>query len=354
MNLKIFKLREILKAKNIEAALICRPENRKYFSKFTGSFGYALITETKAYFITDFRYKEQAARECIGYEIFEHNQQKHSLYDILSDLKIKSIGFEENYITYSQYMKLKENLSQTKLIPFENQINQFRIIKYQEEIECIRKAANIADKAFMNICNYIKPGLTENEIALELEMFMRKHGASGLSFETIVASGIRSAFPHGLASNKKIKEGDLLTLDFGCIYNGYCSDMTRTVIVGKANQKQKEIYNIVLDAQISALNAIQPHILSKEIDQKARDIISEKGYGKNFGHGVGHGVGLEIHEAPRLGPNEETSLKKGMVVTVEPGIYIPEFGGVRIEDLVIVTDNGSEILSKSPKQLIEL
>ena len=227
------------------------------------------------------------------------------------------------------------------------------MIKYPEEIDFIRKSASIADEAFQYICNYIKPGLSEKEIAIELEMKMKKQGASALSFEPIVASGVRSALPHGVASDKKLEKGDLLVLDFGCIYNGYCSDMTRTVILGKANQRQKEIYDIVLHAQMSALESIQPYILSKEVDKVARDIITQKGYGNNFGHGLGHGVGLEIHETPKLSPSGEMQLEKDMVITVEPGIYIPGFGGIRIEDLVVITDKGKEILSKF-EQLIEL
>jgi len=353
LNSRLSKFREALKEKNIEAALICKPENRRYLSGFTGSAGYVLITAEKAYFITDFRYIEQAKQECIGYEIIEHHQ-KQPLFTILNDLRLENLGFEEKYTTYSEYMELQKKLTKTKLFPLGEITERLRIIKDPEEIDLIRKAASIADEAFQHICHYIKPGLTEKEIAIELEMLMKKKGASALSFEPIVASGIRSALPHGVATDKKLEKGDLLTLDFGCIYNGYCSDMTRTVILGKANQKQKEVYDIVLHAQMSALESVRPHILSKEVDKIARDIITQKGYGDHFGHGLGHGVGLEIHEAPRVSPSGEEQLEQNMVITVEPGIYVPGFGGIRIEDLVVITEKGKEILSKSSKQLIEL
>lgn len=196
--------------------------------------------------------------------------------------------------------------------------------------------------------------MKEKEVALELEMFMKKQGASAISFDIIVASGLRSALPHGRASDKVIENGDFVTMDFGCVFNGYCSDMTRTVVMGKASDKHKKVYETVLRAQEAALEAIKPGISGKEADKVARDIITGEGFGEYFGHGLGHGVGLEVHEAPRLAPIGEKILEKNMVVTDEPGIYIPEFGGVRIEDLIVVTDNGCERLSTSPKKLIEI
>jgi len=215
-------------------------------------------------------------------------------------------------------------------------------------------AARIADKAFNRICKLIKPGITERDIALELEFYMKKLGATSTSFTSIVASGERSALPHGTATDKKIKEGEFLTLDFGCVYNGYCSDMTRTVVIGKANERQREIYSVVLEAQEKALKYIKPGVKGCDVDRVARDIIKEKGFGQYFGHGLGHSLGLEIHESPRLSPTSNDILQEGMVVTDEPGIYIPDFGGVRIEDLVLVTATGFEVLSNSPKELIEL
>lgn len=353
MQRRLSKLREILKEKNLDGAIIYKPENRRYISDFTGTSGYALITIDRAFFITDFRYIEQSKRECKAYEIIEHNN-KYSIYSILNELNINRLGFEEDFVTYMQYKEFNEKLNNTELVPLDGTINILRKIKYEEEITYIEKAATIADEAFGYICEYIKPGISEKDIALELENYMKRKGATATSFETIVASGVRSSLPHGVASDKLVEKGDFITLDFGCIYNGYCSDMTRTIVLGKASDKQKKIYNIVLEAQLKALEVIKPGIKGMDVDKIARDFIQLKGYGKNFGHGLGHGVGLEIHEDPRLSPIGKDILQAGMVVTDEPGIYIPEFGGVRIEDLVVITETGNRVLSKSPKQLLEL
>ncbi|WZL71454.1 Xaa-Pro peptidase family protein [Clostridiaceae bacterium 35-E11] len=353
LNLRLDKLRRMIHQKNIDGVIAYKPENRRYLSGFTGTAGYVVVTIDKAFFITDFRYVEQARRECVEYEIIEHNDRR-SVYSILNDLNLKTLGFEDDFVTYSQYKEFLENLTKTQFIPLDGTMNHLRKIKDADEIDNIEKAAIITDEAFGYICEYIKPGVSEKEIALELEMYMKRKGASALSFEIIVASGIRSSLPHGRASNKLIEKGDFITMDFGCIFNGYCSDMTRTIVVGKANEKQKEIYGIVLEAQIQALDAIRPGAAGIDVDKIARKVISTKGYGKNFGHGLGHGVGLEIHEAPRLSPTSKDILEAGMVVTDEPGIYIPDFGGVRIEDLVVVTQTGNRVLSKSPKELIEL
>ncbi|MBF8982648.1 aminopeptidase P family protein [Lutibacter sp. B2] len=350
---RISKFKEILKEKKLDGGIIYKPENRRYMSGFTGSSGYVLITADKTFFITDFRYIEQSKSECKEYEIIEHND-KHTIYSILNDLNLNSLGFEEDFVTYNQYKEFKEKLNKTKLIPLDGAISSLRIIKYEDEVASIEKAASIADDAFKHICGYIKPGITEKEVAIELEFYMKRKGASATSFDTIVASGVRSSLPHGIASDKVIQNGDFITMDFGCIYNGYCSDMTRTVVLGKASDKQKEIYNIVLEAQTKALEAIKPERDCVEIDKVARDIIKSKGFGEYFGHGLGHGVGLEVHENPRLSPTSKDLLKPGMVVTDEPGIYIPDFGGVRIEDLVLVTQTNHKVLSKSPKELIEL
>ena len=353
MRSKITKFRELMTEKSIDSVIIYKPENRRYISDFTGSSGYALITQERAYFITDFRYVQQAAKQCVGYEIIEHSSEK-SIYQILKELGVKALGFEEDFVTYSQYKDFADKLPDTKLVPIEGLVSTLRKVKYEDEIEYIQKAADITDQAFSYICRYIRSGMSERDVALELENFMKKQGASSISFDIIVASGIRSSLPHGVASEKVIEDGDFVTLDFGCIYNGYCSDMTRTVVVGKANEKQKEIYEIVLEAQVKALEAIKPGMTGIEVDKIARDIITGKGYGAYFGHGLGHGVGLEVHEAPRLSPIGKDLLESGMIVTNEPGIYIPDFGGVRIEDLVLVTQEGYHVLSKSPKELIEI
>jgi Xaa-Pro aminopeptidase len=352
-NNKITSARSLLSSLTVDGILVYKPENRRYLTGFTGSSGYVLITEDKAWFITDFRYTQQAETQCLDYAIHLHNTEK-PLEVFLKESGVKKLAFEDNYATYQFFKNLSDKLPGVELVPAGESIEALRMIKSEEEIEKIGKAAAIADKAFEHILNYIQPGVTERAVALELEFYMKKLGASGLSFETIAASGIRSSMPHGVASDKCIEEGDFLTLDFGCIYDGYCSDMTRTVVVGKASDKQKEIYGIVLAAQESALKAIKEGKTGQEVDKVARDVISSRGYGEFFGHGLGHGVGLEIHEEPRLSATGVKTLLENMVVTDEPGIYLPGFGGVRIEDLVVVRKNGCVVLSKSPKHLIEL
>ncbi len=353
MNKNIDKIRLLLKEKSLDGILLYKPENRRYVSGFTGSTGYVLITETDAKFITDFRYIEQATVQCDGFEIIETGNKK-TIVDVLNELTLFKLGVEEDYMTYGQFIELTNKLMGTKLVPLEGTILKLRSVKTSDEIKNIKKAANIADRAFEHILKFIKPGLTELDIALELEFFMKKKSASKLSFEPIVASGKRSSLPHGIASDKIIETGDMITLDFGCVYNGYCSDMTRTIVLGRANDRQKEIYNIVLEAQKTSLKAVKPGITGAELDVIARNIINHNGYGQYFGHGLGHGVGLEVHELPHINARGNVPMEPGMVITIEPGIYISNFGGVRIEDLVLATDKGYEVLSKSTKNLIEL
>ncbi len=348
-------IRKMISSIKADGLLVYSPANRRYLSGFTGSTGYVIIGERDAGFVTDFRYVNQAGMECTGFEIIEN---KTPLSDYLSEVinryGIKKLAYEDTFMTVGFYNNLKEKLENVEFISLKDIEGSIRIIKNREELDDIKKAAEIADSAFKHILGYIKPKVAEMDIAIELEFFMRKNGATSLSFEPIVASGWRSSLPHGIATDKKINNGDLLTLDFGCVYNGYCSDMTRTIVVGKANEEQKKIYNIVLKAQMESLECIRPGVLGKDVDKVARDIITESGFGDYFGHGLGHGVGLVVHEEPRLSPTGEILLETNMVVTDEPGIYIPDFGGVRIEDLVVVGEKGPIVYSTSPKELIEL
>lgn len=353
MNNKINNSRMILKQKELDGLLLYKPENRRYISGFTGTTGYVLITEKDAKFITDFRYIQQASAECEGFEIVKIDNQK-TITDVIKDLNLEKLGVEEDFMTFGQYTNFSNKLKETEIIPLHGTITNLRCIKFDYEVKYIEKAASIADDAFKHILKTVRPGMTERDIALELEFFMKKEGASGLSFESIVASGNRSSLPHGVASDKVVERGDMITLDFGCIYEGYCSDMTRTFVLGKANDKQKQIYNTVLKAQNAALESVKPGITGEELDKISREIISNNGYGEYFGHGLGHGVGLEVHELPHVNAKGKDEMKPGMIITIEPGIYIPNFGGVRIEDLVLVTKNGYKVLSKSTKDLIEL
>jgi len=355
MEKRLAKLREKLAENNLDAAFLYSKENRRYISAFTGSTGYVIVTADKAFFVTDFRYREQAKQQCQGFEVVIHGSSLiEQLKEIVVNSGIKNMGIEEGFMTVAFYENLKNSFGNVELMNLKGIMDELRLFKDAEEIEQIAKAASIADAAFEHILGFIKPGKTELEVAVELEYFCKKNGAAAMSFDSIVASGVRSSLPHGVYSEKVINNGEFLTLDFGCVYNGYCSDMTRTVFVGKADEKQKEIYNTVLKAQQAALEYIKPGMLGKDVDKIARDIITAAGYGENFGHGLGHGVGLAVHEEPRLSPLGDKTLGANMVVTDEPGIYIAEYGGVRIEDLVLVTEDGHRVLSKSPKHLIEL
>ncbi|ADD02341.1 peptidase M24 [Thermoanaerobacter mathranii subsp. mathranii str. A3] len=353
MNKRLQNLKELMRKKNIEAFVIYKPVNVTYITGFTGDDSVAFVTHDRAIFITDGRYTEQAVKEVKNFEVIEHkNGIKEVLKEYIKTLGIKKLAFEES-VSYGQYRELKEFL-EIDLIPEVNVVETLRMVKDDQEIENIKKAQNITDKAFEYLLNFIKVGMTEKEVALELEYFMKKQGAEALSFDTIVASGKRSSLPHGKASEKVIEEGDFVTIDFGCKVNGYCSDMTRTIVMGRASEKQKEIYNIVLEAQQKAIDNLKAGLMAKEADLLARSLIEEKGYGKYFTHSLGHGVGLEIHEAPSLSFKKEEILKERVVVTVEPGIYIPDFSGVRIEDMVLLKEDGVINLTKSPKYLIEL
>ena len=349
------KLRESFKSIGIDAVLVSNPYNRRYLTNFTGTYGCAIIGRKKNVLITDSRYVEQARAQCKEFEIVEQKKGTYeTILSVLQSINVENLGFEEDFITFHRYKNYIDSFKNVNLVPSGKSIEKLRGLKDSYEISKIRKAAQIADSAFSYILEVIKPGISELDIALELEFYMKKNGASALSFDTIVASGLRSSMPHGIASNKIIQYGDAITLDFGCVFEGYCSDMTRTVFVGKAEDKLREIYNIVLKAQVSALKALKAGAISKEVDNTAREIITNRGYGDNFGHSLGHSVGLEVHEEPRLSPKNESVVQVGMVLTVEPGIYREGVGGVRIEDMVVVTENGYDNFVTSPKELIIL
>lgn len=350
--MKLNNIRNKMKEHDIDAILITSPYNRRYVTNFTGTAGAALITEDNALFITDFRYTKQATEQAKNFKVVEHKGLlEDEIKKQIKDLHIKRLGFEAEHITYANF-KLYEEKFSTELVAVKELIESLRLIKTDEEIQILKKAAEIADNAFEHILTFIKPGVAEIDVANELEFFMRKQGATSSSFDMIVASGWRSALPHGVASEKQIATGELVTLDFGALYNGYCSDITRTIAVGEISDELKTIYDIVLEAQIRGVAGIKPGITGKEADALTRDYITEKGYGQYFGHSTGHGIGLEVHEGPGLSVRSSTKLEKNMVVTVEPGIYIPEVGGCRIEDDIVITDTGNERLTLAPKELM--
>ncbi|MFZ5989594.1 MAG: M24 family metallopeptidase [Bacillota bacterium] len=352
---RLRELRQRLKEKDMDAALITKRDNYIYISGFTGTFAYILVTQEDSVIVTDFRYTEQASKQAPLSEVVEYRGSLLvALNEVIKSKGIKKLGYEEDYLTQKKYEELKGKLNIKEFMPLENMVESLRMIKDEEETGIIKKAVEIADSAFGHILKYIKPGVREVEIAAEIEYFMKKSGARGPSFETIVASGYRSALPHGVASEKVIDKGDAVTLDFGAVYNDYCSDMTRTVFIGEPQNELKKIYDIVLKAQVSALEGAKKGLMGKEIDLIAREYISRNGYEKYFGHGLGHGVGIEVHEEPRLSPQGSTRMENGMVATVEPGIYINGLGGVRIEDMIVINDEKPIILTKSTKEMIIL
>ena len=358
MNRRVKKLQNYMLEHKLDGFIIGSEANRMYLSGFTGSNAMLLITlEDTPIIATDFRYLEQVANQCPDFKCIDQ-KQKSALGAVLEYAKekdLKQIGFEADHVSYSTYEVLK-GAEEMTWIPTKNVVEKFRQIKEEGELEKLAKAESIGDLAFKAIVPFIqkhwKDGLTENEVALEIERVMRQNGATGTSFNTIVASGAKSSLPHAVPGDEPLKKGDFVVMEFGCIYEGYCSDMTRTVVIGEASEKHKEIYETVLAAQKAALEGIRPGLKGKEIDAMARDYITKAGYGEYFGHGLGHSVGIEIHENPRFSMMEEQVIEEGMVITVEPGIYVPGFGGVRIEDMIVVTKEGLKNFTHSPKELI--
>ncbi len=342
---RLEKVREKLGSNNIDGFISFKRENIRYLTGFSGSTAVTILTEKEAFFLTDFRYKTQAEEEVSNtFEIREFKKIIDSISEIAKPLNLKTIGFEP-HLPYSTYQELHSKLNSASLTPVKNIVEDVRMVKEPSEVEFIKKAIGIIDRAFKRMKKIVKAGSKENEIAIEMEYKLRKEGAEGIPFDIIVASGERGALPHGIASDKIIKDGELVILDFGSRYMGYNSDCTRTLSVGRLDERQKDIYSIVLDAQKEAIKSIKPGLKVSEIDSKARQFIIEKGYGEYFGHSTGHGIGLEVHENPRIAEGQDDIIKEGMVFTVEPGIYIHGWGGVRIEDMVLVTKDGCEVLT---------
>ena len=352
----IKRIAKILK-NDTTAILISSPENRRYFTGFPSSDGYLIVTKNNAVFFTDSRYTEAASKSISVCKTATLTRVSNEIKNYLQECKIQKLYVERERLTIGEYEALKGALSPVKLAPskaLEKKISALREIKNKEEIKCIKKAQKIAEGAFDHILTFIKPGVTEKQVALQLNFYMLSHGAEALSFETIAVTGAKTSMPHGVPDDTVVKKGDFVTMDFGAVYKGYHSDMTRTVAVGNISQEQRKIYEIVLSAQLAALALLKEGVPCKQADAAARDIIANAGYGECFGHGTGHGVGIEIHEEPNLSPRSEAVLKEGHIVTVEPGIYLPGKFGVRIEDMALITEVGCENLTHSPKELIIL
>lgn len=355
MKQRLEKLRALLDEQGVDAIITENQPNRRYISGFTGSSGWALVSLDQAILLTDFRYVDQAGEQAPDFEIV--NTQRAPLPAIaqaLKDLGVKKLAFEKHLVTYSTFEDWKNAFDFVELVATSGIFEQLREIKDESELQLIREATKIADAAFSHILTFIKPGVREIDVAMELEFHMRKLGAASSSFDIIVASGKRGALPHGVASEKIIQAGEMVTMDFGALYKGYVSDITRTISVGEPDPKMREIYDIVLRAQLNGVEKLKPGMTGIEADALTRDIIREAGYAEAYGHSTGHSIGLLVHETPNLSAASSAILKPGNVVTVEPGIYVSDLGGVRIEDDVVITETGCEILTKSTKELLIL
>ncbi len=353
---RIASLKKLLIAENLDAMIVSRNDHVRFLTGYTGSNGLLVVDQRRAYFFTDPRYDAQAHKQVKGAKIAILATTLAAGLQAIPSLakRYSTVGYERDYTTINGAEEYRTYLNGSLLAGTRGLIERLSVVKEKSELALIEKAAVITDNAFAHILSYVKPGVRENELAAELEYYMKMHGSDKPAFETIIASGARSALPHGIASNKKVAEGDFITIDFGATYRGYVADMTRTIVVGKASVRQKKIYGIVLKAQKAALAKIKSGRKAADVDIAARNIITKAGYGNNFRHGTGHGIGFYVHVPPRVAHTSKDILARGMVITVEPGIYIPNWGGVRIEDDVVVTNTGGRILNKSPKNLLEV
>ncbi|MBI1911881.1 MAG: aminopeptidase P family protein [Deltaproteobacteria bacterium] len=341
-----------METNGLEALLVTDIRSIRYLTGFTGSSAYAVVTAKANWFLTDSRYTTQAGEEVEGFKVKTYKKALEEIKKLVEDSKINKLGFESNNLTYDTFLKIKKALKAVKLIPVPSLVAKVRERKDLFEIARIKESVKILDKGFELAQKILRPGAAEKDIAFEIELGFRRAGGDGLAFDTIIASGYRGALPHGKASQKKIRKNELVVVDMGVILNGYNSDETRTYCIGKATAEQKKIYQTVKDAQERAIERIKPGVKASFIDEGARGYIEQAGYGKFFGHGTGHGVGLEIHEGPVVGPFSKDVLEVGMVITVEPGIYVPELGGVRIEDMALVVKGGFELLTKTSKDFV--
>ena len=364
---RLERFRELLVREELDGFLVTSGENRRYLSGFTGSSGVLLISPEDALLLTDFRYLEQAEQELAGsgFALKEHEPEMWQTVAGLLHVESGFVpygrhkqeprwGFEGDHLVEKDYRSLLTRVGGVQFLPKEGLLIEMRSVKSPEELTLIEKAVLVTAQAWARVWPQIKPGLKETEVAALFEYEQRRLGASGASFETIVASGPRSALPHGTAGERLLQAGDLLVLDGGAVVDGYCSDFTRTIVVGGElrEQKQAELYDLVLAAQEAALGGLRPGMTGREGDALGRRVIEEAGYGAYFRHGLGHSLGLAIHEEPRLSPRADTILTPGMVLTVEPGVYLPGWGGIRIEDVVVITENGCQDLTGSKKRLI--
>jgi len=358
MSDRLAKLQEKLQEFEVDGILITNPENRYYISGFTGSAGYLFITPDAAYLNTDFRYIEQATNQAPSFEIIKIDSELKWFVDLLVKHRINILGFESEDLSFAGYSRFSDILEKNKLNkivtlkPLNASIEKIRAVKYIDEIDILKEAIRISDEAMNTIAPTIHAGISEREVALLLENKMRELGAEGPSFDTIVGSGPNAALPHHRAGDRIIQKGESIVIDMGAKYQGYCSDLTRTFCVGKPDETFRKVYDTVFIAQQTAISLVQEEMTGTDCDEIARKVIEEAGFGDKFGHSLGHGVGLDVHEYPRVSPNSPDILINNMVFTIEPGIYIPGWGGVRIEDIVTLQNNNAEVLSAATRNEI--
>ena len=352
--MRLQRLRQRIVEHELDGMLITDPLNRRYLSGFGGTAGWVLVTAEQAMLAVDFRYYQRAAREAPDWEqVRVTGMYEDALPEMVAEAGVGRLGIESDHVTVAQFNEIGDKLSGITLLPVEKMVLSMRSVKDRGELEALKAAIACADAAFDHLCQVIRPGMTEDQVAWELESHMRQHGASAVSFEIIVGSGPNGAMPHATSGGRAICEGEPIVIDFGALVDGYCSDITRTICLGRADERYERVWNLVLEAQLAAEEQLRPGMSGKEADAVARDIFTQAGYAKEFGHGLGHGVGLAIHEAPRLSRlSDDVNLEPGMVFTVEPGLYFPGWGGVRIEDMVVMGEGGVEVLTQAPKELV--
>lgn len=358
---RLERLRDLMRRKRLNAFLIVNVEssdrsNLYYLTGFSGSFGVLIVTKDQQLLLTDSRYIARAKEEAPDYEVVEFKGRRVGIVATrLNRMKLKNVGVNSPTTSIGHFHELRDRLKRTRLVTVKGLVEHLRMVKDNAEIATIEKAVRLTDKAFNFILGKVEPGVTERELAWELEKYMRTHGAEGLAFPSVVAAGPASALPHYEPGDRVVQQGGFLLFDMGAKVARYCADLTRTVVIGRANSEQKKIYKIVLAAQERAIENLRAGLTSKQADAPARETINQAGYKKNFGHGTGHGLGLNVHEGPRLSPLWKDKLQAGNVVTVEPGIYLPGWGGVRIEDVAVIEDGGCRVLTGAPKKkLFEL
>ena len=354
MSERLLKLRQKLAEKELDGILISQPENRRYLSDFDGSAGLLLITGSESLLATDFRYTAQARGQSPDFQVVQTKGELQEWFPgLVSDPKLRRLGFEAEHLSFATHQRMieaaKAQSSQIQFVPVQDLVEQIRAIKEARELELIAEAVKLADQALEHISNFIRPGMKEKEVSGEVERFLRENGSESLPFETIVASGPRSALPHAKPTERPIQTGEPIVVDIGARLEGYCSDLTRTFYLGDADSTFARVYDIVLGAQFVALATLEAGMSGEQADRLARTVIEEAGYGTDFGHSLGHGVGLAPHEEPRLAPKASGKLSDSMVFTIEPGIYIVGWGGVRIEDMVVLEKGKPRLLSQVPK-----